>query len=131
MNRYGTRAQIFLLGAGLLVATGCNLTNTDPPASAYYKVTSNNPIRIITSTDFFVSGTETTPLKADTIETTAKEIDIALPSPPIFFIRAVALTPGTQVSLRVDVGKRNWYDTNRTFSPPEKLEFTYGYTGTF
>ncbi len=129
MDRYRARARFFLLGAALIGASGCNLTDTDPPSSAHFKVTASSPVRIITSTEFILSGTEAGLVDADTVDTAAKEANVDLPSPPRFFIRVLALTPGTQIALRVDVGKRNWYDASRTLAPPDKLEFVYGFTG--
>jgi hypothetical protein len=129
MNRYSARVRLSLLGAGLIAAAGCDLTNTDPPSTAHYRLTSSNPVQLITSTVFTLTGSAVSLLEADTVVTTSAELDVDLDSPPRFFIQANALTPGTQVSLRVDVGERNWYDNTRTFSPPDKLEFAYGFTG--
>jgi hypothetical protein len=122
--------KVCLVGAGLLAAAGCNLTNTDPPSSAYYNLTSDKPVQLITSTDFAVGGTEVALYKADTVTVSAKEATIVLTGQPRFFIRAIPTSTTTSIKLKVDVGDKNWYDANRTVSPPDKLEFVYGYTGT-
>ena len=118
------------LGAGVTLA-GCGLTNTDPPASAHYKVSSDKPVMVITSQQFTVAGTEVALYKSDTVTTSAKEVTISLDQPPLFLIRVVPLTATTQAAMKVDVGSKNWYDATRTISPPDKLEFVYGYTGSF
>ena len=122
--------KVCLLGVGLIGIAGCNLTNTDPPTSAYYKLQSDKPVQLVTSTEFFVSGADVSLVTADTQTVSAKEATIQLPDQPRFFIRAIATSTTTAVKLKVDVGEKNWYDNSRTISPPEKLEFIYGYTGT-
>jgi hypothetical protein len=121
--------RVCLLGAGLLAAAGCNLTDTDPPSSARYKLTSDKPIQLITSIEFATSGTDVVLYRADTVTVSAKEATVRLDAQPRFFIRAIATAATTNVQLKVDVGSKNWYDANRTISPPDKLEFVYGYTG--
>ena len=128
MNRYRACASVALLGAAVL-ASGCSLTDTDPPTSAHYKLTASSPVQLIISTEFILQGTDTQLVDSDTLTVSTAESELDLPSPPRFFIRAVALTPGTQIKLVVDVGEKNWYDTERTFAPPDKLEFVYGYSG--
>ena len=128
MNRYRTCASVVLLGAAALAA-GCSPTDTSPPTSAHYKLTASKPVQLIISTEFSLSGTEAQLLEADTFTITSADTEVDLPQPPRIFVRAVALTPGTQISLVVDVGDKNWYDNTRTFAPPEKLEFVYGYSG--
>ena len=125
MRRY----DVLLLCAGLLAAGGCSLTDTDPPSSASYTLTSDKPVMLITSTEFTVGGTEIALFKADTVTVSAKEGTVQLPSQPRFFIRAIATSATTNVQLKVDVGEKNWYDASRVISPPDKLEFVYGYTG--
>jgi hypothetical protein len=122
--------RVCLVGVGLLAAAGCNLTDTDPPSSAFYQITSDKPVQLITSTEFAVGGTEVQLFSADTVTVSAKEATVALDAQPRFFIRANPTSTTTNIKLKVDVGERNWYDANRTISPPEKLEFIYGYTGT-
>ena len=122
--------KVCLLGVGLLGAAGCNLTNTDPPTVATYKLTSDKPVQLVTSTEFITSGSDVALITADTVTVSAKEATVQLPDQPRFFIRAIATSTTTNVKLKVDVGEKNWYDTNRTISPPDKLEFVYGYTGT-
>ena len=122
--------KVCLVGAGLVGATGCNLTDTDPPSSAYYKLTSDKPVQLITSTEFVVSGADVALITADTVTASTKEATVQLADQPRFFIRAIATNTTTSVQLKVDVGDKNWYDTNRTISPPDKLEFVYGFTGT-
>jgi hypothetical protein len=123
------RLRVCLACVGLLAAAGCNLTDTDPPSSAFYKVTSDKPVQVITSVDFATSGTEVVLFKADTVTVSAKEATVALSGQPRFFIRALATASTTNVQLKVDVGSKNWYDASRVISPPDKLEFVYGYTG--
>lgn len=123
-------ARPLLLGAALILA-GCNLTNTDPPRSAHYKLTSDKPVMVITSKQFTVSGTEVALYTADTTTTSSKETTVSLDNPPLFLIRVVPLTATTNAAMKVDVGSKNWYDASRVISPPDKLEFVYGYTGSF
>ena len=123
------RFRVCLVGAGLLAAAGCNLTDTDPPGSATYKLTSDKPVQLITSIDFATSGTDVVLFKADTVTVSAKEGTVSLSAQPRFFIRALATAATTNIQLKVDVGSKNWYDASRVISPPDKLEFVYGYTG--
>ena len=101
----------------------------DPPTSAFYRLTSDKPVQLITSTEFVVGGTDVALYKADTVTVSTKEATVALPSQPRFFIRALAREATTSIQLKVDVGDKNWYDATRTIGPPDKLEFIYGYTG--
>jgi hypothetical protein len=121
--------RVCLVGAGLVAAAGCNLTDTDPPSSAFYKLTSDKPVQLITSTEFAVGGTEVSLFRADTVTVSTKEATVNLTGQPRFFIRAIPTAGATTIQLKVDVGSKNWYDANRTVSPPDKLEFVYGYTG--
>jgi hypothetical protein len=121
--------RVCLACVGLLVVAGCNLTDTDPPSSAFYQLTSDKPVQVITSVDFATSGTEVVLYKADTVTVSNKEATVALSAQPRFFIRALATASTTNVQLKVDVGSKNWYDASRVISPPDKLEFVYGYTG--
>jgi hypothetical protein len=118
------------VGAGLLVLAGCGLTDTDPPSSAHVTLTSDKPVMLITSKEF-VGGNDVTLYRADTVTVTSKDGTYDLDPQPIFLVRVVPMTASTKVTLKVDVGTKNWYDTkDRVVSPPEKLEFIYGYTGT-
>lgn len=119
-----------LIAVGLTALAGCDLTDTDPPTEAFYRLQSDKPVQVITSTEFIASGTEVVLYRADTVTVSTKEATVALAAQPRFFIRALALSPTTNVQLKVDVGDRNWYDAGRVISPPDKLEFVYGYTGT-
>lgn len=119
-----------LVAVGLTALAGCDLTDTDPPTEAFYRLQSDKPVQVITSTEFIASGTEVVLYRADTVTVSTKEATVALAAQPRFFIRALALSPTTNVQLKVDVGDRNWYDAGRVISPPDKLEFVYGYTGT-
>ena len=130
MDRFRVCLRVPLLVAGLLVLGGCNLTDTDPPSSAHYTLTSDKPVQLITSIQFAVGGTDVTLFEADTVTVSTKDEVVSLPSQPRFFIRAIPLSSTTSIKLKVDVGDRNWYDASRTVSPPDKLEFIYGYTGT-
>ena len=130
MDLFRVCARVPLVGAGLLVLAGCNLTDTDPPSSAFYRLQSDKPVLLITSTEFAVGGTDVTLFEADTVTVSTKEETVSLPSQPRFFIRAVAVSGTTTIQLKVDIGDKNWYDASRAVSPPDKLEFVYGYTGT-
>jgi hypothetical protein len=122
--------KVCLLGAGVLASAGCGLTDTDPPSSAHYTLTSDKPVQLITSTQFTISGSDVTLYTADTVTVSSKDATVSLDAQPRFFIRALATSATTAVKLKVDVGDKNWYDSGRTISPPDKLEFIYGYTGT-
>jgi hypothetical protein len=122
--------KVCLVGAGLLASSGCNLTDTSPPSAAHYTLSSDKPVQLVTSTEFATSGTDVALYKSDTVTVSAKDATVDLPDQPRFFIRAIATSTTTNVQLKVVVGKKTWYDASRVISPPDKLEFVYGYTGT-
>lgn len=122
--------KVCLVGAGLLASAGCGLTNTDPPSSAHVTLTSDKPVMLITSKQF-TGSTNVTLYKSDTVTVTSKDATFDLDPQPIFLVRVIPTTATTKIQLKVDVGSKNWYDTrDRIVSPPDKLEFIYGYTGT-
>ena len=129
MDAFRACARGLVVGA-LLTTAGCDLTDSDPPATAHYRVEASQDIQLITSTSFFLAGgTSVTLVQADTVVIRSKEATVDLPSPPRFYVRAISLSAGTNVSLLVDVGDRRWYDASRTLGADEPLEFVYGYTG--
>jgi hypothetical protein len=131
MDRLRVCSRLLWLAATLPVAA-CNLTSSDPPSSAHYEVTSDKPVMLITSQQFTVSGSDVALYTADTVfSTTSLDVTISLDQPPLFFIRAIPLAQASNVAMSVDIGKKNWYDANRVISPPDKLEFTYGYASGF
>jgi hypothetical protein len=122
--------KVCLVGAGMLVSAGCGLTDTDPPSSAHVTLSSDKPVMLITSKEF-VGGSDVTLYRSDTVTVTAKDATYDLDPQPIFLVRVVPTTASTKIQLKVDVGTKNWYDTkDRIVSPPDRLEFIYGYTGT-
>jgi hypothetical protein len=131
MDRLRVCARLLLLTATIPLATACSLTSADPPSSAHYKVTSDKPVMLITSQQFTVSNGSVSLYTADTVTTSSKDITISLAQPPLFFIRAIPLSATSNVAMTVDIGDKNWYNTTRVISPPDKLEFTYGYSSSF
>ena len=127
MDRLRVCARLLLL-ASILPVAACNLTSADPPSSAHWTVSSDKPVMVITSQEFSVNGTDVTLYLADTIQsTTSKDVTMSLDQPPLFFIRALPLQQSSKVTMVVSVGSKEWYNNTRTVSPPDKLEFTYGY----